>query len=133
MSGQPVATHSSLDLFQKYSVLGNFKSGNIQTYCPVSAVNGPTLEFSFETARTIHTDLQNIDLHIGVRILKADGTKLAETDNVCFVNNTLHSLFTDYELYLNNERVDSAHGQYGHHPAALQTECRATVFLLPVP
>ena len=114
MSFPHAATHSSLDIFQKYPTLVNFKASNVVTYYPYSAVNGPALEFTFETGRNVHTDLTSIDLHLGLRIKREDGNNLDDTaDNACFVNNALHSVFSDYEIYLNNERVDAS-SNYGH-------------------
>ena len=39
------ATHSSLDLFQKPSVLVNFDQGTVQETYPLTGLDGPTLEF----------------------------------------------------------------------------------------
>ena len=113
MSSLHGATHSTLDIFQKFPVLVNYKAGNSQTYYPVSGTNGPILEFAFQTGRNVFTDLRNIDLHLSVKLEKADGSSVGETD-VCFVNNILHSLFSNYELTLNNERVETSNGLYAH-------------------
>ena len=110
------ATHSSLDIFQKPSILVNFDSSNVQELYPIGTLDGPNLEFQIQTDRHIFLDLQNIYLELKVKIVK-DGsrhTDLEAGDSVVFVNNILHSLFSNCDVYFNNELVSSSNGHYAH-------------------
>ena len=92
------ANHSSLDLFEKPSLLVTFDTSFEQKVGPLYAPNGPTLEFEVVGDRTNFIDLQNIYLEVKCRILQANGNILRYdatdanlTDSPCFVNNILHS------------------------------------------
>ncbi len=89
------ATHSSLDIFEKLSVLVNFDSGNVQEFFPITSSNSPNLEFEFASDRNVYIDLQNIYLKLVVKILKGRDAILeyggATDDEVQFPNNTQHS------------------------------------------
>lgn len=120
------ATHSSLDIFQKPSILVNFDSANVPEIHPVGSYDGPNLEFQIQTDRHVFLDLQNLYLDITVKIVKGNaGTDLEGGDDVCFVNNTMHSLFSNCEVSFNNETIYSANGQYAHK-AMLQAETSFT-------
>ena len=58
------ATHSGLEIFQKYPTLINFKSGVVQKYYPLTSAKTPVLDFEFQTARNVYTDLRDIDLDL---------------------------------------------------------------------
>ncbi len=95
------STHSSLDIFQKPSILVNFENGNVQEVFPTGSLDGPNLDFSFETARNVYLDMQNLYLEISTKIVKGPaGENLVSSgtgavDEVTFVNNILHSLFSN--------------------------------------
>ena len=115
------ATHSSLDLFQKPSILVNFDSGIEQQLFPVGSLDGPNLEFSLETDRHLFIDLQNIYLNLTVKLIKGDHVNLDADDNVVFTNNIMHSLFSNCDVALNSELVYSSNGHYPHK-AMIQSE-----------
>ncbi len=117
------ATHSSLDIFENPSILVNFDASNVQEIYPTTSVSGPNLDFSVRTDRNVFLDMQHIELKLAVKILAA-GDKTLDTegkDSVLFVNNILHSLFSNCEVYLNGELVSSSNGLYPHK-AYLETE-----------
>ena len=122
------ATHSSLDLFEKPSLLIAFENGFEQRVGPVYTSNGPTLEFKVIGDRNNFINLEQIFLGVSCRINKAGGeattwhaTEADQQDTPVFVNNTLHSLFSDCEIYANGIKISSANGLYGHK-AYLETE-----------
>jgi hypothetical protein len=51
---------------------------------------------------------------VGAKIMKADGTANAKDAEIAFVNNTLHSLFSDVIVTLNETIIDGGEGQYSH-------------------
>ena len=67
-----------------------------------------------ETDRNIFTDLRSTRLFIRERVIKGDRTRLDNADETLLVNNALHSLFSNCEVYLNNEQFHSANSLYAH-------------------
>ena len=114
------ATHSSLDLFEKPSVLVTFDGSFCQKLGPVYSPNGPMLEFEVAGDRNNFIDLQKIFLEVKCKIvqsseanLKYDGTAAADvtkTDAPYFCNNVLHSLFSDCTVSANGLTISNANG-----------------------
>ena len=118
------ATHSSLDLFEKPSLLVTFDGSFCQKLGPVYSPNGPMLEFEVAGDRNNFIDLQKIFLEVKCKIvqsseanLKYDGTAAADvtkTDAPYFCNNVLHSLFSDCTVSANGLKISNANGNYAH-------------------
>ena len=96
------ATHSSLNLFEKAPLLVPFDQSIEQKIGPLYSPSGSSLKFEVVGDRNNFIDLQKIYLEVKCRIQSADGTDLrytagdaTATDAEYFVNNVLHSLFTD--------------------------------------
>ena len=119
------ATHSSLDIFQKPSILVNFESGNVQEIYPVGSLDGPNIEFSVQSDRHVFLDLQNIFLDLTFRVHKKKGVKLDGDDKVYLSNNTLSSLFSNCDVTINNTLVYTSNGHYPHK-CLIQTEVSHT-------
>lgn len=127
------ATHSSLDLFERAALLVAFDRGVEQRYGPVASPNGPTLEFKLVGERFNFIDLQHIEIEVKCVLLKANGTdKLdydaadaTKTDNPVFVNNALHSMFSECDVTANGIKISSSNGLYAHK-AFLETEISHT-------
>jgi len=121
------AAHSSLDLFERQPLLITFDTSFQQKVGPVYAPNGPSLEFVVVGDRTNFIDLQKIFLEITCKIIKHNGTPLqygadpADQDTPMFVNNTLHSLFSECNVTANGMKISSANGVYAHK-AFIETE-----------
>ena len=115
----PIETsHTSLDIFGRPQLLVNFDGSFEQTIGQLYAPNGPTLEFEVKGDWTNFIDLQNICLEVKCKIVKTDNTNLnyvtgdaTQQDTPVFVNNTLHSLFSDCTV---TAQVSSANGLYAH-------------------
>ena len=118
------ATHSSLDLFEKPSLLVTFDGSFCQKLGPVYIPNGPMLEFEVAGDKNNFIDLQKIFLEVKCKIvqsseanLKYDGTAAADvtkTDAPYFCNNVLHSLFSDCTVSANGLKISNANGIYAH-------------------
>ena len=125
----PIETsHTSLDVFERPKLLVNFDGSFEQKIGPLYAPNGPTLEYEVKGDRTNFIDLQNIYLEVKCKIVKADNTNLnyvtgdaTQQDTPVFVNNTLHSLFSDCTVTAQGIKVSSANGLYAHK-AFIETE-----------
>ena len=107
------ASHSSLELFDKISLLKHVQRSNIQQTFPVNSLNEASIEFQLETDQNIFQDLQEIALSLKFSVLKGN-RKIGDTDDVYLVNNFLHLLFSNVEICLNNEQVHTSNGLYPH-------------------
>lgn len=106
--------HSSVNLFEKIPILEPILWSNTQQHYPINTLNETSLEFQLETDRNVLIDLQQIFLHLRVKVRKGDGA-LEAADDTYMVNNSMHSLFSNCEVYLNNEQVFTANGLYAHN------------------
>src|SRR5277367_4808732 len=57
-------------------------------------------------------DLSATTLHVTGKIIKADGTAHADKAAVAFINNTLHSLFSDVVVTINDSIVEGGEQIY---------------------
>ena len=115
------ATHSSIDLFEKPSLLVTFDQSFEQKIGPLYSPSGSSLEFEVVGDRNNFIDLRKIYLEIECRILQTDGTDLRYTtgdanasDLLYFANNILHSLFADCTVSANGIKISTANGHYAH-------------------
>jgi hypothetical protein len=122
------ATHSSLDLFERSSLLVAFDGSIDQKIGPVYSPNGPTLEFKVMGDRNNFLDLQHVYLELSCSIRQQNGdalryhaTTAADSDAPKFVNNILHSLFSDCDVTANGIKISTANGLYAHK-SYLETE-----------
>ena len=119
------ATHSSLDLFEKPSLLVTFDGSFCQKLGPIYSPNGPMLEFEVAGDRNNFIDLQKIFLEVKCKIvqsseadLKYDATAAADIttiDSPYFCNNVLHSLFSDCTVSAKGLKISNANGKYAHN------------------
>ena len=125
-------TNSCLEIFDKIHVLEPIESSHVQEVYPSTSLDESSIEFEFETDRSIYLDMRDIHLQIKVGLqkgrlfddfMKKDEQGKADmgmsfTDDdlhyLTHVNNLLHSLFSNCEVYLNNQQVYNSNGLYGH-------------------
>ena len=122
------AWHSSLDIFERSPVLITFDSSSEQKIGPIYSPNWPTLDFEVVGDRNNFLHLQKIFLEIKCKIIQNDGNNLrydaadaTMTDSPIFVNNTLHSLFSEGTVTANGIKISNANGAYAHK-AFIETE-----------
>ena len=119
---QSEATHSSLDLFEKPSILVTFDGNFCQKLGPVYRPDRPILEFEVAGDRNNFIDFQKIFLEVNCKIvqsseadLKYDATAavdITKTDSPYFCNNVLHSLLFDCTVSANGLKISNANGNY---------------------
>ena len=117
-------THTALDFFEKPNVLVNYESGFDQEIYPQVGSRGPTLDFLISGDQRNCLDLNYIQLGLQVAIYTAEGkdrVKINDASKVVFANNTLHSLFSQVEVYANGILISDSNNSY-HHRAFLETE-----------
>ena len=105
------ATHSSLDLFEKPSLLFTIENAFTQKISLSYSLDGPMLKFEVLGDRNSFIDLQRNRLEIVARIvqnianvLRTHTTEAAQRDTPCLINNTLSSLFSGCTLSLNGQK-----------------------------
>ena len=115
------ATHSSLDLFEKAPLLVSFDGPSEQRIGPSYTPSGPIIEFEVVGDRNYFLDTTRIYLEVTWKIKRSDGNNLAaaatgppavEADRPFYVNNALHSLFSDCNIFANGTKVCSSNGLY---------------------
>ena len=113
-----------MDVFEKVSVLEQIQWSNEHQTLPTNSLNEASLDFQLETDRNIFIDLQEIYLLLKIR-MKNGLQMMGADDEAAFVNNILHSLFSNCEVYFNNEQVYSSNGLYAQK-ALISTEFSVT-------
>ena len=109
---------SEVDLFRVPPTQQSLERGRWIDYPPISSVQNPDSAITFLIAGTDeYIDLSKTILTVTGNIMKKDGTtKLAGggQSNVAPVNNFLHSLFRQVDVYLNGKQVTPAMGTYAY-------------------
>ena len=109
---------SEVDLFSVPPTQQSLERGRWIDYAPLSSVQNPDSAITFLIAGTDeYIDLSKTILTVTGNIMKKDGTtKLTGggQTNVAPVNNFLHSLFKQVDVYLNGKQVTPAMGTYAY-------------------
>lgn len=117
------ATHSSLDLFDKLTILDPIITSNVQECLCQSSSDESSVEFNFQSDLNNFIDLQEIYLKVTVHFkkplefghAKPELNKSKDKhDETTFVNNLMHSLFKNAELCFNGTQVYSSNDLYAH-------------------
>ena len=125
-------TNSSLEIFDKVPVLETIMSSYTQEVFPSTSLDESSIEFEFETDRNLYLDMRDTHLSLKLQLFKgrlfdafkkekAEHKAKSEEDSdeepqtyLTYVNNLLHSLFSNCEVYFNNTMVYNANGLYPH-------------------
>ena len=108
---------SEIDLFSVPPTQQSLERGRWIDYAPLSSVENPDSAITYLIAGTDeYIDLSKTILTVRGEITKGDGTKLTGggQSNVAPVNNFLHSLFKQVDVYLNGKQVTPAMGTYAY-------------------
>ena len=109
---------SEVDLFRVPPTQQSLERGRWIDYAPLSSVENANSAITFLIAGTDeYIDLSKTILTVTGKITKKDGTsKLDGNDqsSVAPVNNFLHSLFRQVDVYLNGKQVTPAMGTYAY-------------------
>ena len=108
------ASHTCLNLFEKVPVLEPILWSNVQQTFPVNSLNEASIDFQIETDRNIFLDLYDTFLSLKFKLVKDGNQPIVDGDNTFMVNNIMHSLFSNLEVYFNNEQVYTSNGLYAH-------------------
>ena len=108
---------SEIDLFSVPPTQQSLERGRWIDYAPLSSVENPDSAITYLIAGTDeYIDLSKTILTVRGEITKGDGTTLSGggQSNVAPVNNFLHSLFKQVDVYLNGKQVTPAMGTYAY-------------------
>ena len=108
---------SEIDLFSVPPTQQSLERGRWIDYAPLSSVENPDSAITYLIAGTDeYIDLSKTILTVRGEITKGDGTKLTggNQTSVAPVNNFLHSLFKQVDVYLNGKQVTPAMGTYAY-------------------
>ncbi len=111
------------DLFSIPPTQASLEKGRWIDYHPLSSVENDDGPITFLAAGTEdYVDLSKTILFVEGKVVKSDGTDLSRGNqsSVAPVNNFLHSLFRQVDVYLNGKQVTPAMGTYAYR-AYLET------------
>ena len=111
------------DLFSIPPTQASLEKGRWIDYHPLSSVENDDGPITFLAAGTEdYVDLSKTILFVEGKVVKSDGTDLSgqEQSSIAPVNNFLHSLFRQVDVYLNGKQVTPAMGTYAYR-AYLET------------
>ena len=123
-----------MEIYDKIPVLEPIESSHVQEGYPSTSLDESSIEIEFETDRIIYLDMRDVHLQIKVGLQKGRlfddfirkdkhgkpdmGMSFTDDDlhYLTHVNNNkiLHSLFSNCEVYLNNQHVYNSNCFYGH-------------------
>jgi hypothetical protein len=106
---------SELDLFSVPPTQTSIESGTVVEYNPISSiVHGLPVEFFVNGSGSDYIDIANTQLYVRVKITRANGEDIDANDVVAPVNLTIHSLFSEVDLKLNDTLVSSTNNTYAY-------------------
>jgi len=104
---------SELDLFAMPPTMMTMQESQWVEFHPISSLtDSAPIEFEIKGQPEDYIDLNSSYLYLKVKVTKPDGTPLADDAVVAPVNNFMHSLFSDVDLYMNNKLVCSSVDTY---------------------
>jgi hypothetical protein len=131
-------TKSELDLFSVPPTQVSLEKGHWIDHQPVSSVaDGGAITFLCPGTDD-YVDLSKTILVVRAKVTKANGANLDADEKVGVVNNFLHSLFKQVDVFLKEKQVTPAMGTYNYRayletllnygPAAKQSQLTAALF-----
>ena len=113
-------TKSELDLFSVPPTQVSLERGLWVDHQPVSSVAGGGPITFLSAGTEDYVDLSKTILVVKAKVTKANGTDLVADEHVGVVNNFLHSLFKQVDVFLKEKQVTQSLGTYAYR-AYLET------------
>ena len=120
----------------KVPVVDDVLSSHEQQIYPTTSLDENSIEFEFQTDRNNYTDLRQTYLSLVLKLVKhrgfdsykkeakkehneaedkkADAADDNEVPLITHVNNIMHSIFSNVEVYINNQQIYNSNGLYAH-------------------
>ena len=106
---------TELDLFTVPPTQNSFVDSHVVEHQPMASLDsGGPIEFLIPGSGDDYLDLANTMLHVQVKVTRANGDDLDLVDPVGPVNNWLHSLFSQVDVYLNGTLVTLSTNTYAY-------------------
>ena len=113
MTTRTQCIRSELELFSLPPLQTAIEEGQWVEYNPVSSINsGAPIEFVVTGSGDEYADLSKTLIEIKAEIRDQNGNKVVAAKHVAPVNNTLHSLFSQLDVSLNDVSVSSSTTMY---------------------
>ena len=104
---------SELDLFAMPPTMMTMQESQWVEFHPVSSLtDSAPIEFEIKGQPEDYIDLNSSYLYLKLKVIKTDNTNPGADARVAPVNNFMHSLFSEVDLYLNNKLVSSSMDTY---------------------
>lgn len=127
--------NSSLCIFDKQPTQTDIIRSAVTDYFPVTSISsGGPIEFHVPGNTEDYIDVNDIYLHLKLKVTKADGTAIAAADKVGLNNLAIASLFQDVGLTLGETQIEGGQQCYPYksyfntvmqfHPAAQSSHMR---------
>lgn len=101
---------TELDIFAVPPTQNSVESGSIQCYRPVSALTASApIEFIVPPSNEEYLDLSHTTLHVLVKI-----NRVQANQNIAPVNNFLHSMFSQVDVFINQRNVSPPSTRYSY-------------------
>ena len=107
--------HTGLNLFSVPPTQTSVAEGQFIEHHPISTLNSSApIEFHISGGGSEYLDLCHTYLHVRAKIVKSDGSDLAEADDkkVAPINYWLHSLFSQVDVTMNDVLVTPSENTY---------------------
>lgn len=103
-----------IDLFQLPSTDTTVQSSFYTEYKPVVNImdSDAKIEFRLSGNSDQYIDLNDSFLHLLVKVVDGEGNKLKSDAEISTTNNFLHSIFSQVELFVNNQLISSSNTCY---------------------
>lgn len=121
-------------IFNPLPVQTDIRSAKDVDYHPRNAENTGPLEFVIPGSGDEYIDVNNIEINIKFKILKADGTVIAAADEVGLNNLPIATIFRDVTLHIGDRQIEGGQQDYAHkayfhnvmqfHPAAQKSHMK---------
>ena len=124
----------------KVPIVDDVLSSHEQEIYPTTSLDGNCIEFEFQTDRNYYVDLRQSFLALKLKFIKrrrydtyeskekkkehkdesvvftetGDDEEEEEVARVTYVNNIMHSIFSNVEVYINNQQIYNSNGLYAH-------------------
>ena len=106
---------SELDLFAVPPTQTSVEGGTWVEYNPISALgHGLPIEFTIPGNGQEYIDLANCYVYVSAKITRENGANIDNTDHVGPVNLSLHSLFSEIDIKLNDTLISTTNNTYAY-------------------
>ena len=113
MADEPSFVGTEFDLFDRKPKQDSCIETTETIYKPIASVDQTDIEFLIPGDSDTFIDL-NLKLFIRGKLIKTDGTDLAETEYTAGINNLLHSQFIQCMISLNGTQITQATELYNY-------------------